>query len=504
MIYHSTHINTTPCRRLVCITLSSLILTGWIIPSVVHGQQLTAAVEAASVRWTKLTNQPPFDTDSANLLTDGRVLVHQYNSPNFWILTPDINGSYLNGTWSQAGSMQSTYAPLYYANSVLPDGRVIVEGGEYNFLQAVWTNKGAIYDPLTNIWTQIIPPVGWANIGDSPGIVQADGIFMLGRGGLGANKQQALLNPVNLTWTVLPGTGKSDTFSEEGFCLLPDGTILVVDSQTIPNSERYDPVTQHWTSAGSTIVPLADAGSLEIGPAIQRPNNTVVWFGGTPHTGIFDIATGTWTPGPDYPNGNDSADGPASLLPDGNIWLPASPGVFQGVITMFIFDGTSFAEAPPTQSSRSLQSWQTRSLILPTGQIMYLVADGNTRDVELLTSNGRPDSTWRPRIQSVPATLTRGATFQISGTQFNGLSAGSDYGDDALSATNYPIVRLTNLTTRHVFYCRTHDHSTMAIATGNSPVSTMFDVPANAETGASKIQVIANGIASKPKQVTVQ
>ena len=171
---------------------------------------------------------------------------------------------------------------------------------------------------------------------------------------------------------------------------------------------------------------------------------------------------------------------------------------------MFIFDGTTFAQAPPTQSSRSLQSWQIRSLILPTGQIMYLVADGQTRDVELLTSTGRPDPAWAPRIRSVPATLTRGATFQISGTQFNGLSAGSDYGDDALAATNYPIVRMTNVATGHVFYCRTHDHSTMAVATGNTQVSTMFDVPANAETGASRIQVIANGIASKPKQVTVQ
>jgi hypothetical protein len=135
---------------------------------------------------------------------------------------------------------------------------------------------------------------------------------------------------------------------------------------------------------------------------------------------------------------------------------------------------------------------------------MYLVADGSTRDVELLSSTGLPDPAWAPRIRSVPATLTRGATFQISGIQFNGLSTGSDYGDDALSATNYPIVRITNQATRHVFYCRTHDHSTMAIATGNTPVSTMFDVPATAETGASRIQVIANGIASQAKQVTVQ
>ena len=55
---------------------------------------------AAPSRWQKITNQPTFNTDSANLLTDGRVLVHQYNGTQWWLFTPDINGSYLNGTWS--------------------------------------------------------------------------------------------------------------------------------------------------------------------------------------------------------------------------------------------------------------------------------------------------------------------------------------------------------------------------------------------------------------------
>ena len=93
---------------------------------------------------------------------------------------------------------------------------------------------------------------------------------------------------------------------------------------------------------------------------------------------------------------------------------------------------------------------------------------------------------------------------QIFGTQFNGLSVGSDYGDDCTNATNYPIVRLTNGATLHVFYARTHDHSTMGIATGNTIVSTTMDIPANMETGPTRINVIANGIPSPPRMVTVQ
>ena len=143
-------------------------------------------------------------------------------------------------------------------------------------------------------------------------------------------------------------------------------------------------------------------------------------------------------------------------------------------------------------------------MLLPTGQVLYLVADGRTKDVEVYTTTGSVNNAWRPKIKKVSATLNRGSTSRISGTQFNGLSGGSDYGDDALSATNYPLVRITNNATGHVFYARTHDHSTMAVATGTAKVSTMFDVPATAETGASTIEVVANGIASRPVAVTIQ
>jgi hypothetical protein len=70
--------------------------------------------------------------------------------------------------------------------------------------------------------------------------------------------------------------------------------------------------------------------------------------------------------------------------------------------------------------------------------------------------------------------------------------------------SNYPLVRITNNSTKHVFYARTHDHSTMGVATGNKIVSTNFDVPSDMETGASRLVVVANGIPSVSVDVTVQ
>jgi hypothetical protein len=81
----------------------------------------------------------------------------------------------------------------------------------------------------------------------------------------------------------------------------------------------------------------------------------------------------------------------------------------------------------------------------------------------------------------------RGSTDTISGTQFNGLSQSAAVGDELNAATSYPLVRITTAASGHVFYARTHDHSNMGVATGSTVISTLFDVPANAETGASSL-----------------
>ena len=124
-------------------------------------------------------------------------------------------------------------------------------------------------------------------------------------------------------------------------------------------------------------------------------------------------------------------------------------------------------------------------------------------DVSIYSPGGTPNPAWAPAITSAPATVELGQTYTLNGTQFNGLSQAVMYGDDYQAATNYPLVQLVNTATGHVVYCRTHNHSTMAVATGSATVSTQFDVPATAETGPSTSVVIANGTASTPRSVTV-
>jgi hypothetical protein len=473
---------------------------------------LLAAVGIASAQsWQPLTNQPNFEAGAALLLTDGTIMVHHEGANNgyseWYKLTPDINGSYVNGTWSQLASLASNYGPLFFASAVLPDGRTIIEGGEQNFGNYVWTNMGAIYDPLANVWTPVNPPSGWGTIGDAQSVVLANGTFMVANC---CTSQQALLNASTLTWTST-GSGKFDENDEEGWNLLPGGNVLTVDAYTNKNdpngtnSEIYNPGTGSWTSAGSTIVQLWDShGSFEVGPAMLRPDGTVFATGangaGAGHTSIYNVSSGTWTAGPDFPENLDIADGPAALLPNGQVLMMTSPGVYQNGAVFFLWDGTSLTQVPGVPNSPSDSSWYGHMLVLPTGQILFT---DYSNDVEIYTPSGSPYPGLAPTALLATAVLKRGASFTLFGTKFNGASQAVAYGDDYQAATNYPIVRITNKGTGHVFYCRTHNPNTMSVGYPG-PTYVHLDIPSNMETGASYLEVVANGIASQKYSIAIE
>ena len=185
----------------------------------------------------------------------------------------------------------------------------------------------------------------------------------------------------------------------------------------------------------------------------------------------------------------------------------ASPGIFNNGAQFFEWDGTNLNAAPNPPNAASDSSFVGHMVILPSGEIMFT---DYTQDVELYaTPGGTYQESWRPVITGIPFLTTHGklvvnGTYEIDGLQFNGLSQGAAYGDDLQTATNYPLVRATQLFGGgNTVYWKTHDHSTMAVATGNTPVSTMFDVPLAAVPGLYSLVVVANGIPSKPKIVSV-
>jgi hypothetical protein len=463
--------------------------------------QITAVdvMRAQAAGWQKVVGRAPFGANGAGtalLMTDGTVMV-QDNTSNWYSLTPDKNGSYVRGTWTHMASLPSGYGPLYFASAVLADGKLIINGGEYNFFHGAESTQGAIYDPVANTWTRVSPPTGWTKIGDASSVVLDDGTYMIGNC---CFSTQALLNESSMTW-LQTGAGKADVNSEEGWTLLPNGKVLTVDVSSAPNSELYNPGTGSWSSAG--MLPVNLISGFELGPQVLRPDGTVFVAGADQHTAIYSTRNRQWSAGPDFPvvggKSLDVADGPATLLTNGSVLLAASPGLYQPPASFLVFDGAHFTIVPGPPNSPNNSSYNVRLLILPTGQVLQT---DSSNDVEIYTPGVAPDRRIAPTISSVPTTLTHGNTYTIAGTLFNGVSQANMYGDDAQMASNYPLVRITNNVSGHVFYARTHDHSFMGVAS-RAPVTTMFDVPPNIEIGASTLEVVVNGIHSRPVNVTI-
>ena len=468
-----------------------------------HRHAITGADRARAMGsgWQPVTSQGTWSNGpfSEVLLTDGSVLVHDYCSSNWNRLVPDSTGSYVNGTWQKAAAMSSTYGPLYDASAVLPDGKVLVNGGEYNFCNGDETPLGAIYDPVANSWTSVSAPSGWSRIGDAQSVVLTNGTFMLGNC---CTAYQALYNESNSSWTQI-GTGKADVNSEEGWTLLRSGNVLTADVSDQPNSEEYNPTGNAWASVGNVPVRLADA-AFEIGPQTMLMDDKVWVAGATGLSATFNEKTGTWTQGPSFPivSGQqlDVADGPASLMVDGKVMVVASPGDYNSPATFFVYNGKKLKEIAGPPGAPNDSSYNVSLLVLPNGQVMET---DFSSDVEIYTPPGHANRRVAPVIGSVPTTLTHGTTYQVSGVGFNGVSQTNFYGDDDTQAENYPLVRIVNNSTGNVVYARTHGVNFMGIGSTQT-VTTSFDVPASIGTGASKLYVVTNGIASKPVAVTVQ
>ncbi len=453
---------------------------------------------------TRLTNQPPDGAGVPFLLTDGTVMVQGDVGNDWWKLTPNRNGSYLHGTWSRLANLASNYEPYAFASAVLSDGRVVITGGEYNFGEFAFTNLGAVYDPKLDTWTNLPPPNGWAFIGDSPSAVLPNGKFLVGRK---FDTQMASLDPATLTWTNLTSNGKTDWNAEEGYTLMPDGSILTYDVLNNPHSEKYIPSTGQWVSAGSTVANLQGPPEVqcisygngllycppgETGPGILLPNGTVFATGAhhlgasTGHTsvyhpGVHTTDPGTWVPGPDFPNGDDAGDNYSALLPNGHVLVEGNSG------RLYEYNGTTMTPGPFAIGSL---------LVLPTGEVLV----GGS---QIYTTTGTYIDSWRPSLLATKIGYLRGHTYKLHGTQFNGLSQAESFGDEFETATNYPLVRITNKATGHVFYEKTHDHSTMAVSTGTAVVFTHFDVSAATETGPSTLEVVVNGIPSPKAHITI-
>src|SRR5262249_14283157 len=203
--------------------------------------------------WTPLTNLLPDPIGAATqmLLSDGTVMIlgggDVATSKNWYKLTPDANGSYVNGTFSPRAPM--SLERISFPSNVLPSGKVFVMGGEVSGPTIVpnWKNKGELYDPVTASWTPL-PNHPDIQFGDDPTVVLPNGKILAGSL---TTPKTYLFDPATNTWSFAATKLRNDQSDEETWTLLPDGSVLSYDifssvSSGISTAQRYIPATNTW------------------------------------------------------------------------------------------------------------------------------------------------------------------------------------------------------------------------------------------------------------------
>jgi hypothetical protein len=471
---------------------------------------------AAEGTWTALANSAPGGVETMLLLSDGTVMAQNGGGTDWYKLTPDSGGHYINGTWSTLASMH--YSRLYYSSDVLKDGRVFVAGAEYG----TGTTNAEIYDPVGNSWSIVSIPAGIINKnnginssgGNTEGFVDSDSVILnngkvlILPNGTSSFGEMVIYDPVANTWS------SSDLYrgnNEDEACTvkLPDDSILLVDSGGT-TSERYIPSSNTWVNDATVPVTLYDPYGTEQGPAFLLPNGKTFFIGSAPHTALYtpsgSTSPGTSAAGPSL-GSLGAPDAPAAMMFNGKILCALSPTPYNLTGTNYVFTTPSYfyeydyssgsigaftqIHAPGGGFTRNQVTYNDRMLDLPDGTVLF--TDGGSQ-LYVYQPDGSPIASGKPTIYGV--TWNTDGSLHLTGTLFNGISQGASYGDDAQMDSNYPLVRFTS--GGNVYYGRTYNWSSTSVMTGGNIVSTDVSVPVTLPAGFYNLQVVANGIASDP------
>ncbi len=231
----------------------------------------------------------------------------------------------------------------------------------------------------------------------------------------------------------------------------------------------------------------------ELGPAFLLQNGQGFYIGSNGKTALYNPSTNSWKAGPSMPDGGAAGDVPGAELPDGNV-------IFAGTVpnanALFEYHWQSntitLLSTPPELTSALNQQapFVFRMLDLPSGRILF-TADSTQLWLYDESQNSNEPA---PVVKSI--TNNGNGLYTLAGTGLNGISEGAGYGDDAEMSTNYPIIELTTQSNSNFYFARTFNWSSTGVATGRTPETVNFTLPAGIPNGNYVLTVIASGIGS--------
>jgi hypothetical protein len=205
------------------------------------------------------------------------------------------------GKWTATGSPAAPATG--YTTTLLPNGQVLLAGGDQDGTAATATSSAELYNPATGTWT----PTGSMNVaraGHTATLLPTGQVLVAGGEGTCVSfscpvlASAELYNPATGAWT--PTGSMNVARTGHTATLLATGQVLVAggESGSTANAgstaELYNPATGAWAATGSLSVPRfgALAGLLPTGQVL-------VVCGAPPGymlcaAELYDPATGTW------------------------------------------------------------------------------------------------------------------------------------------------------------------------------------------------------------------
>jgi len=201
------------------------------------------------------------------------------------------------GTWTDTGSLAT--ARWFHTATLLPNGQVLVAGGEKGGRPHLIVDTAELYDPATGMWRATGSMTTGRYLHTATllpnGLVLVAGSAQPG----GSLASAELYDPATGVWAA---TGSMTTRRMlHTATLLPNGQVLVAGGfreflvTWLSSAELYDPVTGVWTPTGSMTTARGEH------TATLLPNGQVLVAGGDgPHfdlasAELYDPATGMWT-----------------------------------------------------------------------------------------------------------------------------------------------------------------------------------------------------------------
>jgi hypothetical protein len=475
-------------------------------------------VSAQTGTWTALTNSAPrYNEGVCLLMTDGTVICHTSHGGIYgtgWDrLTPDIHGSYANGTWDTITPMY--HDRLYFAAQVLPTGKVYVAGGEYGR----GDTAAEVYDPLTNTWTRVSGvPAGW-NLFDGNSEMLYNGNVLEGPQIVSStypSSNTLLYSPATNRFSIGPNAYYGH--AESSWLKLRDSSVLYVGYNT-DSSNRYIPQLNKWVRDDTVPGSLYNTYAGETGPVLMLPNGKALFTGGLGYNALYtpsnDTNPGTFKSADSFPViGNIQVctmDASAAMMNNGHALISVEPvsgsaPEFRTPCYFLEYDYTTNTFAQVTSiipgfgadSMKATPSFQTNMLVLPDGNIFVSQWGGGGDQYYIYTPGSGPIPQGKPTIDNI--TNINCNYYRVTGKLFNGISEGASYGDDWQIETNYPLVRLTDGT--NVYYARTSNWNRIGAIETDSLADTAYFTLPSLPGGTYSVVVVVNGFASNPVMLT--